>query len=183
MDICFCIYLRPLAFQLFFFCSLCFSSVAQEIYSPMKTHSDESRELIQAVRDQYLEEISKIENSRKQLVKQVYYQRTNELIKSIRQRIFIGDESLEKTVDDVMKRIIQFNEVQNLPKRILIQKNPVPNAFCYGEGTFVITVGLLGDISNESELAFALAHELAHYELDHVKNRILQQIESDYLKK
>jgi hypothetical protein len=157
--------------------------VAQEIYSPLKTHSEESAALIRGLRDQFEDAMAGVESPRKQAVRQVYFQRTHSLIRSITQRIYIADEFLQEKVDDVMRRLVDSNSLSNVPKRILIQKNPIPNALCYGEGTFVVTIGLLANISDESQLGFALAHELAHYELDHVKNRILQQVERDYLRK
>jgi Zn-dependent protease with chaperone function len=159
------------------------ASHGQEVYQPLKTHSDESGALIDGLRDQYEEELAKIDRAHRQRVRQIYLNRTNQMIKSIGQRIYIDDPFLEERIAYIMDRLLKHNTVRNVPKRILIQKNPIPNAFCYGEGTLVVTVGLIGNISNESQLAFTLAHELAHYELDHVKNRILQQIETNYIKK
>lgn len=165
---------------LFFIHGMC---VAQEIYIPMKTHSEESAELIRGLRDQFEEAVSGVESRRKQAVRQVYFQRTHNLIQSIAQRVYIADEFLQERVNDVIARLVHSNSLNHAPQRILIQKNPIPNALCYGEGTFVVTIGLLANISNESQLGFALAHELAHYELNHVKNRIVQQVERDYFRK
>jgi len=45
---------------------------------------------------------------------------------------------------------------------IEIKKNVFPNAFARGEATIVLTTGLLRQIESEDELAFVLAHEIAH---------------------
>jgi len=45
---------------------------------------------------------------------------------------------------------------------IEIKKDVFPNAFARGETTIVLTTGLLRQIASEDELAFVLAHEIAH---------------------
>jgi Zn-dependent protease with chaperone function len=45
---------------------------------------------------------------------------------------------------------------------IVVSPQRVPNAFARGSSTIVITAGLLAAIDSEDELAFVLAHEVAH---------------------
>jgi beta-barrel assembly-enhancing protease len=49
--------------------------------------------------------------------------------------------------------------------RVLI--NNEPNAFCLPNGSILITTGLLSVLRSEEELLAVLAHEVAHFELDH----------------
>ncbi len=46
--------------------------------------------------------------------------------------------------------------------QILISPQAMPNAFARGDSTIVLTSGLLAAIKSEDELAFVLAHEVAH---------------------
>ena len=48
-----------------------------------------------------------------------------------------------------------------------ILDNILPNAFCLSNGTIIITTGLLSTIQSEDELVGIIAHEIAHFVLDH----------------
>lgn len=52
-------------------------------------------------------------------------------------------------------------------KSVLVVNDISPNAFMCPNGTILITTGLLSTINSEEELIAALAHEVAHYVLDH----------------
>ncbi|MFZ6010098.1 MAG: M48 family metallopeptidase [Bacteroidota bacterium] len=151
-------------------------------YLPRKTYSDQSRKLISEVRHQLNEELKRLEKDRP-LVSRIYAERSNYLIRQIKNEAFIEDDSLQRFVDVVFGNIVAVNKLTHTPKRVLILKSPEVNAFCYGEGTFIITIGLLAKIENESQLAFAIAHELAHYELDHIHDRVVQEVELRLSKK
>ena len=60
------------------------------------------------------------------------------------------------------------------PVIILLEEPNLINAFAAPGGFIFITTGMLGFIQNEDELAFVLAHEIAHIELDHGLNAIKQ---------
>ncbi|MBX7222618.1 MAG: M48 family metallopeptidase [Blastocatellia bacterium] len=51
--------------------------------------------------------------------------------------------------------------------------NPVPEAKTLSTGTIYISTGLLAFVDNEAQLAYALAHEIAHVEKEHWKQDIL----------
>lgn len=59
---------------------------------------------------------------------------------------------------------------------ILIEQNPSINAGCYPNGTIVINSGLLASLHSEDELVAILAHEIAHYVLDHSVRNINEAI-------
>ena len=48
-----------------------------------------------------------------------------------------------------------------------VLKSPVVNAYSTEHGRIVVNEGLLAQVSNEAELAFILAHEIAHYAEHH----------------
>jgi Zn-dependent protease with chaperone function len=50
---------------------------------------------------------------------------------------------------------------------IKILKDITPNAFIFPNGTMFVTTGLLSTINSEDELIGVLAHEIAHFVLDH----------------
>lgn len=50
---------------------------------------------------------------------------------------------------------------------VKIMNDTEPNAFCLSNGTILITTGMLSTIESEDELVGILAHEVAHFVLDH----------------
>jgi Zn-dependent protease with chaperone function len=83
----------------------------------------------------------------------------------------LPDSVLNPQVQRVFKRIVQANPGLP-PTRLLLSRNPEPNAYATGDGTVVLNVGLLPKLENESQLAFVLCHELAHTALRHVDTGI-----------
>lgn len=159
-------------------CLMAVVAYTQTDYIPRKTYDESSRELISASRDQLKEELSQIQSKKKILVAEFYTGRTNYLIRGIKQKAFINDDSLQQLTDVILQRLVRNNTIHHQPKKILILKSPQVNALCFGEGTFVINVGLLSRLRNEGQLAFTIAHELAHYELNHVRQRIVLEAET-----
>ncbi|MEM7373149.1 MAG: M48 family metallopeptidase [Bacteroidota bacterium] len=96
---------------------------------------------------------------------------------------FLYDDILEPYCQRVLDRIFLTNP--SLPSQdihLLISRSSVPNASCLGEGTIVINLGLISRLESESQLAFTLCHELAHYIQDHVNDNILNRVETYYSK-
>lgn len=60
---------------------------------------------------------------------------------------------------------------------IMIQDSPDLNAATFPNGTIVINTGLLAALHTEDELVAVLAHEIAHFVLDHSIHNINAQIE------
>ena len=60
------------------------------------------------------------------------------------------------------------------PVVVLLDEPDVVNAFAAPGGFVFITTGMLDFVENEDELAFVLAHEIAHIEMDHGLNAIRQ---------
>lgn len=152
---------------------------AQSAFRSLDHHSEKSTELIKSIKDQNDEEIQHIRSPSKSSIAKIYSIRAQRLIDQIKKGVFVRNDTIQKFVDRVMQPILSANTIDNQPKRILILRDPNPNALCYGEGTFIVTIGLLSRIESESQLAFTLSHELAHLELNHVNDKIEQMVEHE----
>jgi len=94
--------------------------------------------------------------------------------------VFLKDPEAEDMLNNVMNKIVTSNkQLKRQPQQVLIMRRSDVNAVCFGEGTFGITTAMLTRITSESVLAYVLAHELAHYELDHVG----KTVQSDVVRK
>ena len=61
------------------------------------------------------------------------------------------------------------------PTVILLEEDEVINAFAAPGGFVFVTTGMLNLVKSEDELAFVLAHEIAHIELDHGLTAIISK--------
>ncbi len=69
------------------------------------------------------------------------------------------------------------------PVVIIIDDDNLVNAFAAPGGFIFISTGMLKFLETEDELAFVLAHEIGHIELDHGLNAVIQKTSGDLFKK
>ena len=112
-------------------------------------------------------------------VRRINFERRMAFMEKVFDGAFIKDDSLENYVGNVLNNIVEYNTLQSYPRRALILSSPHVNAVCYGQGIYAVTISLLSRIENENQLAFILAHELAHDELGHIRSRIVQEADLD----
>ncbi len=109
--------------------------------------------------------------------KLMYRERYLYLQALLRNDYFLFEDSLQTLVDDIGARLLGANEIENAERlQFLLSRSGIPNASCRGEGTIVINSGLLLHLENSDQLAFVMAHELAHHHLDHVNQNMEEHI-------
>ena len=85
------------------------------------------------------------------------------------------DPVLNPYVQGVFQQIIRANP--QLPAaRLVLSRNPEPNAHAVGSSTVMLNLGLLARLENESQLAFVLCHELAHMQARHMETSLREQL-------
>ena len=82
---------------------------------------------------------------------------------------FFDDEYFEDYLYTLLTKIHSGILDDNRPGNIFIKiiKDSEPNAFILPNGCIIISTGLLSTIQSEDELVGVLAHEVAHFALDH----------------
>jgi predicted Zn-dependent protease len=83
--------------------------------------------------------------------------------------LFFNDSYFEDYLFTLLNKIHNgfLNDQRPGNLYIKILKDPVPNAFSLPNGCIILTTGLLSTIQSEDELIGVLAHEVAHFVLDH----------------
>lgn len=81
--------------------------------------------------------------------------------------------ALNELCANILEELRTNNPGIPLPVRVFVSRDPSPNARCLGDGTLLIHMGLIRRMHNESQLAFVISHELAHYVLDHVNQKLI----------
>ena len=80
-----------------------------------------------------------------------------------------NDPYLETYIYSLISKIAPKTLIDGRPGNVnlLILENPAMNAGMYSNGTLVINTGLISALHTEDELVAVLAHEIAHFILDH----------------
>lgn len=154
-------------------------------FTPLPLYSGSSKELIRKVRTQLDAQCREL-NGNAIFTSQagdLCQDRTELIMRMIRAKSFIEYAPLENLLHDIVDEIVQKNKVDERNRVILLLNSPEVNAFCFGRGVYVVTIGLLSRLHSRDELAFTLCHELAHDELSHVEERILREVNLKVKKK
>jgi len=57
-----------------------------------------------------------------------------------------------------------------------VTPDPIPSSETLSTGTIYISTGMISMLDNESQLAYVLAHEMAHVELEHWKEMVMMEV-------
>lgn len=81
--------------------------------------------------------------------------------------VVYGDE-LSNYISAIADDLLSDNPQLRSELRFYTLKSNVTNAFSTDQGIIFVTTGLLGQLANEAQLAYILAHEISHYTEKHV---------------
>jgi Zn-dependent protease with chaperone function len=88
------------------------------------------------------------------------------------QRMFTGLVLFNDSLSDYISKVAAIllkDDPQTLKQlHFYAYKSADPNAFTSATGNILVTVGLLGQLENEAQLAFILSHEITHYRQHHM---------------
>ncbi len=103
--------------------------------------------------------------------------RNKDLLDAFENNELVNDTFLLNRCNAVLKKITAANKKFKFDTvQLYLNRSVVANAACYGEGTIMLNLGLFLWIDNEDELAFVIAHEVAHQLLNHSDNKLKQSI-------
>ena len=83
-----------------------------------------------------------------------------------RGRILYGTE-MNRYLDNIAEKLLVNHPQLQQDIHVYILQTPIVNAYSLPNGTILVTMGMLAQVTNEAELAFVLAHEIAHYSEHH----------------
>ncbi|MCB2378259.1 M48 family metallopeptidase [Hymenobacter sp. BT635] len=100
---------------------------------------------------------------------------SDEVFNSIRYSALL-DPTVEPYVQQVFRRILAANPQLPATAKLVLSRNPQPNAHAVGTSTVMLNIGLLPRLENESQLAFILCHELAHVACRHMQTSMQEHL-------
>ena len=93
-------------------------------------------------------------------------------------RILYGTE-MNEYLDNITEKLLVNHPQLQQEIHVYILQTPIVNAYSLPDGTILVTMGMLAQVTNEAELAFVLAHEIAHYSEHHSKDDGKQKQKGD----
>ncbi|HEY0651473.1 MAG TPA: M48 family metallopeptidase [Chryseosolibacter sp.] len=154
-------------------------------FKPLNTYTRSSTQVIGSVRAQLMGELNAMYDEQpNEFILAINRARLNALVKMFRTEQIVNDTLLETYVTRVLNNLLAKNAFdKNRARKVFILRSPFVNAICYGRGIYFVTTAMLGRVYSEDQLAFALAHELAHDALEHVQQRIKREADIQLAKK
>lgn len=101
----------------------------------------------------------------------IYKESTKQIVSLVENEHIIWNDSLSSWINIISESLISSNPSIKPPGKIMIKRDGFSNAINYIDGTIIINLGLIARASSEDEIAFVLAHEIAHHHLDHILER------------
>ncbi|MFM9986214.1 MAG: M48 family metallopeptidase [Flavobacteriales bacterium] len=88
-------------------------------------------------------------------------------------KVLYGD-TVTKYIEAVADKLLADDPELRSELRFYTVKSAEVNAFTTNQGIVFVTIGLISQIENEAQLAFVLAHEIAHFEKQHSLAKVLE---------
>lgn len=159
----------------------CLTLSGQELFTFAKDDSVLKRKFIDQIGQKKQSTLAAAEGDKSMVkeYKKIYQEQFAEIEKFIGGKCAFTDSSTYNYINRIAKKIFDANPILSQQSvRIVIARDWWPNAYSMGDGTIVFNAGLFAFLNDESEIAFILGHEMAHFFLDHTRKSILQYVET-----
>lgn len=113
-----------------------------------------------------------------------YKEVNDEFIEQINKGFFVESPAYQKLLNKLLNQIAvsnpNYKQISNT--QILLSFGNKPNAYAIGNDIVVILIPLIKSLANEQQLAFILAHEIAHNLLNHSYDGLVEYAELHHSK-
>ncbi len=148
-------------------------------YQPLATKPPAKVALLAKLEKRYESDLAKLPKENRSELEGIYEERYDYLTEQIESGMFLYGPEFNDYYQAVLDEIFRANPTLPAKEvRLFISRDPSPNALCLGEGSLMLNIGLIRRLENESQIAFVLCHELAHYTLNHVNAAINRHVEN-----
>jgi predicted Zn-dependent protease len=129
--------------------------------------------LSEKYRQCYRGELDKLPSKNKKDFQEAYTQRWNNIKEKFDKQEIYTSTYAQEYLDGLVAEIQKANPLlRDHPFNCYFSRSGIPNASYIGEGIIVFNMGLFQRLDNESQAAFVLCHEIAHFLLQHVEKSI-----------
>jgi hypothetical protein len=139
------------------------------------------KKMTDAVTARYQSDLKGLGGQHRKYLTEIYKERYELILKKISGNEMITDEKSAAYLEQITQQILRANpSLQVGELRVLFSNAWWPNASSMGEGTIIFNIGLFHRLQNESQVAFVLGHEIAHYYLNHSNDNIHHYVNTVY---
>jgi len=126
---------------------------------------------------QYKDRIAQLPSKNKKDLVEVYQHRWENIKEKFDKKEIYTSKTAQAYLDRMVAAIKKGNPLlANAELSCYFSRSGIPNAAYIGEGVILFNMGLFERLDNESEAAFVLCHEMAHFLLHHSENAIDQYV-------
>lgn len=93
----------------------------------------------------------------------------------IHSEVCVFGDPISDYVRDIAKNLLKDDKETFKMLRFYTLKSNETNAFSTDQGIIFVTTGLVSQVSSEAQIAYVLAHEIAHFKRKHVLERFKQK--------
>jgi len=151
----------------FLFLSLCAFSQPKS-FSPSAQDSNALQNLLGKYEQQFHENLNQLPTTNKKELTDVYRLRWKNIQEKFDNREIFLSASAQSYLNQLVSEIKRSNpSISKTAFSCYFSRSYIPNAAYIGEGLILLNMGLFQRLDNESEVAFILCHEIAHFVLQH----------------
>src|SRR5580658_7750353 len=142
-------------------------------FTPATENAGLLASLLNQYQQRYNDEISQLPSGNKKDYVEIYGERWKDIQEKFdKQEIYTATEA-QDYLDKLVSVIVKSNpELQHSSFHCYFSRSYIPNAAYIGEGIILINMGLFDRLTDESQAAFILCHEISHYYLGHQEKSI-----------
>lgn len=145
----------------------------EKFFSPETEESNFSSTVLTSLENNYTQNKAKLSGQNKKDLEKVYTDRWKNIQEKFTNKDIYFEKEARKYLESLVNEIVKANPaLQNQSFQCYFSKSGIPNAEYLGEGLILLNMGLFSRLQNESQTAFILCHELAHYYLQHSEKSI-----------
>lgn len=127
----------------------------------------------------YKEELTHLPSTNKKDYQDIYEERWKSIKERFDKREIYTDPAAQAYLDALVAAIVSCNPMlKATPFHCYFSRSNVPNAEYIGEGIILFNMGLFDRLSDESQAAYILCHEISHFIFHHQENSIAKQVET-----
>ena len=147
------------------------------IFTPSLDDEQHLKSLSATFEKRYHAEIGKISSDNKKDILELYKRQWEGVKERFDNKEIYTSTFAQDYLDALVNEIKSKNPVlHSLSFNTFFSRSGIPNASYIGEGVIVFHMGLFNKLQNESQAAFILCHEIAHFYLQHTQRSIINSV-------
>jgi Zn-dependent protease with chaperone function len=149
----------------------------KEAFTPSAVNTSTLSTLSGKFEKQYKQLVKDLPPENKKDYEKLYEQRWEHIQSKFKDKEIFTLPAAQRYLDSLLEAIMAGNPVlKGRQISCYFSRSASPNASYIGQGIILFNMGLFSKLDNESQAAFVLCHELAHYYLEHSEKKMTKYV-------